>query len=95
LLFSPCPLCALWFFEPIPGDTKKSLKSRGFFQLSHPIKRDTKDVVNPHLPVVRAVVHPDGITQFPDGLGALEGRYLEDEEETGSGGSDQKWTTVS
>ena len=27
LLFSPCPLCALWFSEPIPGDNKKSHKN--------------------------------------------------------------------
>jgi hypothetical protein len=24
LLFSLCPLCSLWFSEPIPGDNKKS-----------------------------------------------------------------------
>ncbi len=28
LLFSLCPLCALWFSEPIPGDNKKSRKER-------------------------------------------------------------------
>jgi|LGVF01.1.fsa_nt_gb hypothetical protein len=58
-------------------------------------ERDAKDIVNPHLHVFRAVVHPDwALHNFRMGS-ALEGRYLEDKEETDSGGSDQKWTTVS